>query len=793
MQLDGNPKWIWLADVHKNQYAAFARVVDLDAAPRAAHLAIFAETHYKLYINGQFVNAGPAPFRKPVLTVDEYEVRPFLKPGANLILILARFVGETVKYGTVDKPGVLAALSLETDRGKSVVVSDGSWKGLALPAWRAETPKMTWALGGIEEVDLGDPSYLALALMAGEDYVAGMAGRSWGFPEERLQPVSTRPLEAGLELRARQVPLLAWTVERPLGVPRLVRMTPEIYNLRDNAMRLDSEYREAVWEVDAYAMLKAGGVRLNRRRGEKGFGVLYDLMRMTAGDFTIEIRSPGPATVDVAFAEHLREGRPNVARNGSLYYCRLHLVEGVNRFRLYASTGYRYLYVVLKDFEGDLEIMGLQANECRAALDYRDEFEVPDRALCGIYDISRRAIMLNVQAEPYDCNTRERGTYWGDSQWVLESVGLMTGNFSHMRRLCEAMQDEYRAVGMLNSSLYGMGEPLYDYCLVPVEMLKRYIWSTDDRTGLAGMVDTAGRIVQDFRRLKDARGLIMLGPHPAGEGRHGLLFLDHPGLGWHPRTTMGIGRADCSAGINLFYLQALQALDAIRSLTGFGTSCTTEIESLRQTLRARFMMEGEGVLADSLVDGVGHQGCSQIVNALAVTTGVLQGDEASRAIRKVLDVEHYPWIAQGSPYTYFFIAEALVKVGLPAAGMEAIKQYWTPMLARGATTTWEAFGGEHHDSFCHAWSAPLPYLLFKGIMGVSPLEPGYRRIVIKPCLEAFDEFKGACCVPSGRITVAWHREGVRRHVRVSLPAGVEGLVTCGGLEHAVTGQAEWVL
>jgi hypothetical protein len=114
-----------------------------------------------------------------------------------------------------------------------------------------------------------------------------------------------------------------------------------------------------------------------------------------------------------------------------------------------------------------------------------------------------------------------------------------------------------------------VGNVLHDYCLVPVELLRRYFVYTADAATARMALPTCERIVDDFMRMKDATGLIALRAADAAKGaRQCLLFLDHPGIGWHPRTTVGIERGDYSAGINLFYLQALQALDYLQRRYG---------------------------------------------------------------------------------------------------------------------------------------------------------------------------------------------------------------------------------
>jgi hypothetical protein len=73
--------------------------------------------------------------------------------------------------------------------------------------------------------------------------------------------------------------------------------------------------------------------------------------------------------------------------------------------------------------------------------------------------------------------------------------------------------------------------------------------------------------------------------------------------------------------------------------------------------------------------------------------------------------------------------------------MRAFVRDFTPMLERGATTTWEAWNAENHDSLNHAWSAVLPYLVRRGVMGLRPVTAGYGRVELAPRFEVFDTFR----------------------------------------------------
>lgn len=757
-RLPAGCRWIWAATVAKNSTVAALKTVALPAVPHEARLAVFADTKYKLYVNGRFVNAGPAPFRKPVIMVDEYDVAPFLRRGRNTILILAHFVGSDTKYNLAEKPGLLAAFEARLPGGRHAsAVSDASWRVAPLDCWRADAPRRNWAIEHMEDVDLAHPGFAVLCEFAGEDYAAGRPRRAaralWGKPA-----VTDRP---DLELRARMVPPLRWSRE-DVHVPRLVfRTNTERYSLQDTAIRLDHEHVWPERDEAVYEMTRNGVVQFERREGEPGFGLVYDMRRMCAGDPAVEIECAAPCTVEVALAEALRtDGHPVVWRNGGLYYARYHLAAGTNRVRFYHFNGHRYLYLVMKDAIGAVEVRRVTTHHCRADLEFHDGFDSEDREAESLYRISRRSLMLNSQANPYDCNTREQGTYWGDGVWIVDTVGHQTGDFRPMRQLCYAMSDEVRACGpLVPASLYGMGAPLYDYCLVPLDLLERYYRYTGDRATVAANLPAARRIVDAFRGFKDKAGLLSVGRIPAGDNafRKGLLFLDHPGNGWHSMTTTGIDRRDPNAGFNLYYLQALQALAALERACGTPARLGAEIEAVARAVRAACWVPAQGLVADAApLDGRTPR-FSQLANALAITTGVLQGAQARQALAAVLDIPRHPWVSQGTPYSYFFLAEAAARTGMAAEAVRAFTRDFAGMLDRGATTTWEAWRGENHDSLNHAWSAPLPYLIRRGVMGLAPEKPGYAAARLQPCFEAFDRFRAVQCVPAGEVSVAWDR------------------------------------
>lgn len=771
-------EWIWEQHERKNSYIGAYKKLNLSAAPKKISISLFADTHYKLYVNGRFVNAGPAPFAKPVIMADTFDITSLLKKGNNDIFILAHFIGVTVKYNRVDRAGVIAAIKGTCTDKKTISEYTGpSWQVYSLKCWNDDTPKKNWAIGFLEDVNLNSPSYAVLEAFATEDY--GQPDQKYALAKLAKKPRCYK--SDNLTVRERIVPYLTWSKEPPLVLKEIFRDNPEVYLLPDS-IRLDNEYLEPENDNAKYNIQKNVSVELHRKTGEKGYVLLYDMGRMTAGEITVEIQCDSRCIVDVQHTESIRNGRQYGSRIGSVYYNRFHLKKGLNRFRVFNFTGFRYIGLIMKDFIGNLEVKEVITNQCYGDLPYTDAIDSGDKKIDNIYDISKRSIILNGQANTYDCNSREQGTYWGDSLWIVDCIGHMTGDFAFMKHLAVVITDEVKLNGTITASLYGLSNALFDYSLVPMDLLNRYYEYTADKATVTEQLAACEEVISQFNSFKDDSGFVVLENICQDERyERGLLFLDHPGTTWHPRQTVAIDRNDYNAGINLFYLKALQCMEELYKKLSLNRSYAKEISFLKKKIFEYFYDEQKGLLKDACDPKKKTFAYSQIVNCLGVMTGVLTGSKAKYALKQIVDIERNPWISQGTPYSYFFVAEALSKAGMVEEGIATIKKYWQPMIDRGATTTWEAFGGENHDSLNHAWSAPLPYLMYKGVIGLGQEGSGYQKLTFKPCLAAFDDFAYEFAIPQGKISVKWTKINTKEYdISIKIPKNIPSTLEVNG-------------
>ena len=128
--------------------------VPLDTTVRQANLHLFAASRYHLFVNGDFIQFGPARFYPEHPRYDTHDLLPFLIQGKNVIVVKVLSNG-TNTYPVPLTPGVFAAwggIITESDELISLG-TPGTWKCKESAAYDSTAPKMSFALGPMEVFD----------------------------------------------------------------------------------------------------------------------------------------------------------------------------------------------------------------------------------------------------------------------------------------------------------------------------------------------------------------------------------------------------------------------------------------------------------------------------------------------------------------------------------------------------------------------------------------------------------------------------------------------------------------
>ena len=156
-----------------------------------------------------------------------------------------------------------------------------------------------------------------------------------------------------------------------------------------------------------------------------------------------------------------------------------------------------------------------------------------------------------------------------------------------------------------------------------------------------------------------------------------------------------------------------------------------------------------------------------------------------------------------STFYGYYMLEALARAGRTQEAMNVVRDFWGGMIDVGATTFWEDFdlkwlenagrideltpeGKEslHGDrgafcyegfrhSLCHGWASGPAAWLSAHILGVTPVEPGFKTVRIEPFLGDLDWAEGTVPTPHGVIFVRAEKNAdgtIKKTVKV--PEGV---------------------
>ncbi|MET1004537.1 MAG: alpha-L-rhamnosidase C-terminal domain-containing protein, partial [Propionibacteriaceae bacterium] len=213
-----------------------------------------------------------------------------------------------------------------------------------------------------------------------------------------------------------------------------------------------------------------------------------------------------------------------------------------------------------------------------------------------------------------------------------------------------------------------------------------------------------------------------------------------------------------------------------------------EFERLASRLRAAF---NEHYVSD---DGRVHSDCPTVY-ALAINFGLL--DESSRQLAgdrlaELVEENKYQ-IATGFAGTPY-VTDALTETGHLDDAYKLLLERecpsWLYPVTMGATTIWERWDSMLPDgsinpgqmtSFNHYALGAVADWMHRTVAGLSPAEPGYRRVRVAPQPGGdLTWAKTSLQTPQGEVSVGWELDGSELAVTVTLPEGVEAEVVLPG-------------
>ena len=402
------------------------------------------------------------------------------------------------------------------------------------------------------------------------------------------------------------------------------------------------------------------------------------------------------------------------------------------------STGYRFVRL---DLLTDDMLVNLK--EVTAILRYRDipyegSFNCSDQRLNDIWMTGAYTVHLNMQEYIWDGIKRDRLIWLGDMHPETSTISYVFGEDESVYSSLDLAVKQYPLPNYFNGmSAYSMWYLImqYDWYMHfgNIDFLRKH---GDYIKGLVDLIDTK----------VDAEGNDELG---------GGRFLDWPS---------SPNEKGVHSGYRALIGGAMNGAAKLCRILGDEPQAK-KAEAIAARLNKKIMPSNNLKQAEGLM-------------AIA---GLKSAEDAAKAI------------LEGGPKGFstfygYYMLQALAMDGKYAEALDIISKFWGGMLDLGATTFWEDFNLDwvdnvgridefvpagkkdiHGDfgaycypgfrhSFCHGWASGPTAWMSQHVLGIEPLEPGCRKVSVKPHLGNLEWAEGTCPTPMGNIYVKHVRQ-----------------------------------
>jgi hypothetical protein len=536
--------------------------------------------------------------------------------------------------------------------------------------------------------------------------------------------------------------------------------------------------------------------------------LVLDFGREYIGHIELALDAPADTVVDVQGFELIDDG--GIAwmhvHNGFRYICR----DGDQTFLSHYRRGFRYLSLTLRHFSRPVRIHQICCNQTTYPIEEKGDFSCSDELLNKIYRMSLDTAELCMLDSYVDCPGHEQNFWVGDARITalinLLNIGATDLNQSFIRIVGQSLREDWVKTYWPNDIRYLEGRylpiaafPNYPEGCLPMWTFQwllqiwEHYWYVGDLADLAENFAFVEATIQNCRRLTNERGLFDM------PGAWNLIEWGNNDLSPYGEATANnvlliqcLRRAaDMAEALARPELAREYRIEAGHRLAAVNLYCWDEtrrayVDTVRDEWSFCRYLRFAVTKKMPLLTYDQYISCRRISvqsNTLALLTGCVPAERLAdvRRIAETVASGHYVSgapsqrtigtpgeqeapggiVAVGSPFFLFFSLGALYQNGQPDLALKIMRRDWADMIASGSNTCWETFKsdtGHWTRSIAHAWAAAPAFYLPAEILGIQPLEPGYRTFSINPNPGDLSWARGSVITPFGPIEVDWHKD-----------------------------------
>lgn len=762
-------KWITVPNlVPKTQVVLhFRKDLTLAAIPPSFRIKVSADNRFILYVNGQRVAEGPSRGDLKHWRFETIDLRPYLKPGHNVVAAevwnavedtgsrfhtepLAQLSDRTAFW--VEGEG--AAEALDTGQPWQVAVQPGHRFASPFPNLIKELGFVFYAAGSSEDIDgskadwnwNGDRLTTAGWVQAVPALAKGETS-PWTLVADALPQMSHTSQSAGPVVRTDYKPAEAFPA-KPVMIPANTTVTllldqkvvqsayPELRVSGGKGATIQVTYSEALYDAD-------------KRKGDRA-----------------EVGNRQAIGVEDTF--HLDGGK---ARN----------------YRPLWWRTWRFMQVQVKTGAEPVTLDDVKLFETGYPFEPKGYFKSNDAQLNQIWDIGWRTVRVDAHETFMDSSYWEQLQYVGDTRIDNVISYVVTGDPRLAVQAIDAYGHSQGEDGMIQSAYPSSTDNVIPpFGLLWLGMMHDYVTYQPDQSVITRNIVGGRKILDWYGQYIAANGLVTITPK--------WNYMDWAGEAQAPYAPTEFDRfpsfdpaTKTSCLVSLAYLGGLRDMAAVETAAGdpaLAERDQNKAADLTASIRAQCWDEQRGLFADSPTKKV----FSQHTNALAVLYDVAPKDRAGEILNRITKsdgIDAPDGLVTTSYYFSWYLIKAYKHAGLSNRYLQLIDT-WRDLVKLNYTTWPETRGESRSDT--HAWSSHPTADLIGIVAGIQPSAPGYGAVEIAPHLGKLTIVDAAAMTPKGLVSVSYRRtsSGAVDAV-ITKPADLQGQLVWKGKIYPLSG------
>ncbi|KAJ5378500.1 hypothetical protein N7509_011619 [Penicillium cosmopolitanum] len=759
-------QWIWAPGYHEEdnqpgRYFLFRKRFNWPGTDDIKEIPVHvsADSRYRLFVNGQRVSFGPCKSYMERWHFETVDILPYLVKGENVLSArVLRYSSITAGSSSIlstELPGFLLhceieGLSLSTDTTWKCleeytrqIIPHSEWNYILGPPFLSNNERTTESsqLTGWESSDFDDSAWKNAVL--------------------QFRPVKMLPIQSPWKLAPRPIPEL-----------------PEVHGRFDGAVKCQGTVAKEHWTsflkedrvveipsgqtitVDIESESLTTAFVILQCSGGKGSTVTLLYSECYEKDLGVEV-APFPMP-------RSKSNRADSSK-GRLYGMKdIYTVadgQSEHTFEPFWFRAFRYIQVQITAAEEPLFLKSLTFRETFYPLDVLTDVQA-NTELNEIWKISLRTLQ-NCRHETYeDCPFYEQNQFASDSRLQM----LFTYQISSDDKLARKTLQEFHASqgpdGLIKAQFPAgfRSKQIPQFSLYWIAMVYDHMNYFADVSVARRYLATVDGILNHFDERITNLGLV------------GRFDEDTwPFIDWVPEWFVPgkifescMPRAYTNTGMatfnTLLYIVALMQAAEVCNFVGrrdTAAEYSARADDLRKAVNKHCFEKG------IYTDGPSTQEYSQHSQIFAILSETVSGNSARDLMLRALEDKT---LAQCSYSMQFYLFRAVEKVGLYNKLFPSLMAPWRQMIEDNLTTWAEHANNARSD--CHGWSASPVHEIVTQVFGVSPAQPGFKRVRIAPRMELLDSARGKFVTPSGDVSVAWTKETLEVKASADLEAEV---------------------